>query len=422
MIKPIKQKQNRIALFKNILINNDTITAYYILTPYNYSVMSSNSAENHIQKIYNTIDTLYKSYGEIKFSMFKLNNIISKQETIDQIIKTVRVYKKDYSDFPDEYKQFIKNITRDYTILAVNIDIKNTIDIENQSLKGIIKDSIDSFVNTNFSLKQTKVNEEAISKQNTKIKNILQRFAIPASEKLVMNIFVNSIFPSYNLIYNGYLLDHKVEILNNIKQEIIPHLGWFEMSNSGIEDFGATARTTYGSILTILEFPEAIETGSFNIYFKGLKVCINLMPKEKAIVKFKRMRAEILEEQEDSGDAGDRDSDINTQAELVQAAIDDLRRGRVCAEVDTNILILADSKEELDKKKKNVMSVFKDAHIIATIAQDQGKTFIDSFIKNKPASYYHLMDLEYALSFQIDQGVSIGDYDSKYAAPVIGIG
>lgn len=422
MIQPIKLKQNKIALFKNILINNDVITAYYIVTPYNYDVMSINSADKHVEKLYNAIDALYKSYGEIKLSMFKLNNIISKQETIDQIIETVRIYKKDYSDFPDEYKQFIKNITRDYTILAVNIDVKNTIDIENQNLKDIIKNSIDSFVETNFSLKQTRVNKEAISKQNIKIKNILQRFAIPASEKLVMNIFVNSIFPSYNLIYNGYLLDHKAEILNNIKQEIIPKVGWFEMTNSGIEDFGATPRTTYGSILTILEFPEAINSGDFNIYLRGLKVCMNLIPKEKALVKFKRMRAEILEEQEDSGDAGDRDSDINIQADLVQAAIDDLRAGRVSTELDANILVLADSKEELDKKKKNITAVLKDAHIVCSIAQDQGKTFVDSFIKNKPSSYYHLMDLQYALSFQIDQGVSIGDYDSKFAAPVIGIG
>ena len=30
------------------------------------------------------------------------------------------------------------------------------------------------------------------------------------------------------------------------------------------------------------------------------------------------------------------------------------------------------------------------------------------------------MDLQYALSFQIDKGTMVGDYDSKFGAPTIG--
>ena len=422
MIKYQKQHENRLSIFKNIFINNDSITAYYIVTPYNYAVMDLKSCNRHIEKLYNAISSLHSSFGEIKMSMFKLKNIISREETIEQIVKTVRMYKKDYEDFPEEYKKFIKNISKDFTILAINIDAKNNIDIENQSVKEILKSSIDNFVSSNFSTKNAKIDEDAISKQNTRIKNTIQRFAVPANEKLVMNIYINSIFPCYNLVYNDYIMGNKESILAGIKQEIIPHLGWFEMSNSGIEILGGTPRKTYGAILTILEFPDGINSGNFNINVPGLHVNMNLLKKDKAILKFKRMRADILEEQEEVDQSGDRDSEIDTQADLIQAAIDDLRSGRIATEVDANILVIADSKEELDRKKKHIISVFSDINVVCSIAADQGKTFVSSFIKNRPMSYYHLMDLQYALSFQIDQGISVGDSDSKFASPVIGIG
>lgn len=415
-------KDNKLSIFKNIFINNGSVTAYYVLYPYNYNIMDLSSAGRHIERLYNVLSNLHSSLGEVKLSMFKLKNIISREETIASIIKTVKMYDKDYTDLPDEWKQYIKNISRDFSILAINIDVKNNFDIENQDLKSIIKSILDNFVKENFSMNTVNVDEEAVASQNIRIHNILQRYAVPANPKLVMNIYVNSLFPSYNLVYNDYLINNSSPILGSIKQEIIPHLGWFEMSNSGIVGFGGTPRTTYGSVLTILEFPEQIRSENFNINMPGLHVNMHLLPKDKALLKFKRMRADVSQESEEAEIANTSDSDVDEDLSLVQRAIKYIRKGRIATEVDANILVVADTKEELDRKKKHIISVLSDINVVCSIADNQAKTFINSFVKNKPTNYYHIMDLQYALSFQLDDGLLVGDQDSQYAAPVIGIG
>ena len=414
--------ENKLAIMDNIFINNNIVTAYYVLFPYNYAVMDLSSARRHIERLYTCINTLYSTIGEIKMSMFKLRSIVSKEETIDHIVNTIRMYKKDYKGFPDEYRKLIKNIARDFSILAINIDIKDTVDIENQSAISILKNMIDSFVQKNFSPTSATIDEEAIRNQNNRIKNTLQRYAVPATPSLVMNIYVNSVFPSYNLVYNDYLVGNSSSILSGIQQEFIPHLGWFEMSNSGIVAFGAKPRKTYGSVLTILEFPEAIYSENFNLGVPNLRVNMHLLPKDKAILKFKRMRADILQESEDAQKARSRDSDIDDDASLVQRALHSIRQGRIVTEVDANILVLADSKEELDAKKKHIISVLSDINVVCSIAGNQARTYVNSFIKGTPLDYYHVMDLQYALSFQLDSGVNVGDGDSKFGSMVIGVG
>lgn len=415
-------KENKLSIFKNMFINNNSVTAYYVLYPYNYNIMDLSSAERHIEKLYNVLSNLHSSLGEVKLSIFKLKNIVSKEETIASIVKTVRMYDKNYTDMPEEYKKYIKNISKDYSILAVNIDIKNNFDIENQNLKSIIKEIIDNFINENFSMNSANIDEDSISSQNLRIKNILSRYAVPANQKLIMNIYINSLFPSYNLIYNDYMIENSSTILSNIKQEIIPHLGWFEMSNSGIVALGGTPRLTYGCVLSILEFPEQIRSENFNINMPGLHVNMHLLPKDKALLKFKRMRADVKQEVEEADVANTSDSDVDEDLDLVQKAIRDVRKGRVVTEVDANILVIANSKEELDKKKKHIISVLSDINVVCSIHENQAKAFINSFVKNKPTNYGHIMDLQYALSFQLDHGILVGDGDSKYAAPVIGIG
>lgn len=421
MIKYKSIIDNKLAIFNNILINNGSVTAYYVLYPYAYSIMDLASAERHVSRLYNALSNLHHSFGEVKMSMFQLKNIVSREETIASIINTVRMYKKDYKDFPPEYRKFIKNITRDFSILAITIDIKNSIDIESQTFRGVIKDIVDNFVKTNFSANVANVDEDAVRMQNVRIKNTLARYAVPANPKLVMNIYINSLFPSYNLVYNSYLLDNNSAILGGVHQEFIPHLGWFEMSNSGIVEFGGTPRTTYGSVLTVLQFPEYVMSENFNINVPGLHVNMHLMPKDKALLKFKRMRADVSEELEEADAANTTDTDVDEDLSLAELALKYIRKGRIATEVDANILVVADSKEELDAKKKHVISVMSDINVVCSIAGNQAKTYVNSFVKNRPQSYYHVMDLEYALSFQLDSGILCGDQDSKFAAPVVGV-
>lgn len=418
--KPIRE--NQVSLFGNVLVDNGAITAFYVLFPYNYDVMDTTSIEHHVQRLYNVIANLYSLSGELKFSLFKLRNIISREETIARIVETIRRYKPEYDTLPAQYRQFISNMSRDFVILAISLDVKNNMDVEKQSIIEIVKSAFDTSVKSVFSKGVPDINGAAISGQNTRIKHTLQRYAVPASSKLVMNIYVNGIFPSYNLVYNDYLLKHSSSILGNVRQEIVPHLGWFEMSNSGIESFGATPKTTYGSILTILEFPDRINTENFNIALPGLHVNIHALDKQNAILKFKRMRADIEEEQQEVDATGDVDTDIDKHANMAQIAIDNIRAGRIAAEVDANFLVLADSPEELQAKKKHIISVLSDVGIVVSIAPNQGRAFVQSIVKHAPMNYYHIMDLSYALSFQLDNGIDVGDGNSIFAAPVIGNG
>lgn len=415
-------KDNKISIFKNMIINNGSINAYYVLYPYNYKVMDDSSSETHITRLYNVLSNLHQSLGEVKLSMFKLRNIVSKEETIASIIKTVKMYKKDYNDMPPEYKRYIKNISQDFSILAIQIDVKNTFDIENQSLIEIVKTTLDNFFKENFSMNNVNIDEHAVAAQNIRIANILNRYAVPANEKLVMNIYVNSLFPSYNLIYNDYLVNHSSAILTSLKQEIIPHLGWFELSNSGMVSFGGTPRVTYGCVLTILEFPEVVRSENFNLGISGLHVNMNLLSKEKALLKFKRMRADVKEEFEEAMNANNTDSTIDEEMSLAERAVKSIKTGRIATEIDANILVTAETKAELDAKKKHIVSILSDANVVCSIAGNQARAFIDSFVKNAPRKYDHIMDLEYAISFQLDDGVLVGDQDSKFAAPVVGNG
>lgn len=418
MIDYRKIKESKVAIHDNILINHDVAIAYFVIYPYNYGVMDFQSIKGHIDHVYNTLKMLYQSLGEMKVSMFKLKNIISKEETMEMIAETIKMYKKDYNGFPPEYRKYIQNFSKDFSILAVQIDTKNSIDLEHEKITSVFKHLINNFLIDKFSTTAANIDEDSLNIQNTNLKNSLQRFAVPASEKLVMNIYINSIFPSYNLVYKDFYMEHKEPILSGVKQEIIPHLGWFEMSNSGIVDFGAEARTTYGCVLTILEFPKSINSEDFNIDIAGMHVNMNMLPKDKALLKFKRLRAGLNEEM---GDGFNPDSDVGSDAKFNQRIIYEINnKGRIATEVDCNILVLARSKEELDKKKKLVIKLLSKKRVVCSIAANQAKTFVYSFIKKRPMEYYHIMDMRYAISFQLDSGVAVGDGSSSFSMPVIG--
>lgn len=418
------ETENNVSIFKNVLINVNTVTAYYVLYPFNYDLMDRQSAERHVEKLYSVLNNLYSIVGELKCSIFQLKNIVSKQETIDAITQTIRNYKKDYKGFPAKYRDYIRNITKDYSILAININVKQNVDIETQNLMSILKEAFDTFVKENFSMNVLNINEEQINNQNSRIKNTLARYAIPANEKLVMNIYINSLFPSYNLVYTDYMTNdyNRDAILAGVTQEIIPHLGWFEMSNSGIVAFGGKPRTTYGSVIAILKFPESIVSENFNIAIPGLCVNMKLLQKKNAVLRFRRIRADIREEGSEADQVESLDSDTGSEEDLAQFALNQIKNGRIITDVDANILLTADSKEELDKKKKNVIQILSEIDgMVASIAADQAKTFINSFVRKSPTSYQHCMDLQYALSFQLDNGLLVGHTDSDFASPVIGI-
>lgn len=417
------KKRNRVSILKNVLINNGNITAYYILYPFNYEVYDGQSADTHIQSIYSILSTLYHNLGEIKLSMFRISDIVSKQEVAEKIQETAGIYSSNFK-MSEEYRSYVKSFYQEYTILAIKLESGYNIDIETQSITESIKQVFDTTVSNVFKKISDSVNVESILSQNKNISHTLHDYAVPANEKLVMNIYMNSLYPSYDLVYNDEMLERTNKMLGWAQQEIIPHLGWFELSNSGIADFGATPKVSYCSILTIVELPDEVLIENFNIYVPGMKCNMKLLSKQDATLRFKRIRTDLKEELGDSlevNDDADEDTDGGDSLGMAYDALKAIKNGRILTDFDLNILIVADSKEELDKKKKNIIASLGQINITARIAQNQAKTFIRSFIDGNPIDYHNTSDLLYSLAFQIDSGTYVGDFDSNFASPVIGI-
>lgn len=417
------QKRNRVSVLKNVLINNGNITAYYVLYPFNYEVYDGQSADSHIQSVYSILSTLYQNLGEIKLSMFRISDIVSKQEVVMKIQETAGIYAPDFK-MTDEYKSYVKSFYQEYSILAIRLESGYNIDIETQSIVESIKQIFDTTVGNVFKKVADSVNIDSIMSQNKNISHTIEKYAVPANEKLVMNLYMNALYPSYDLIYTEDMFNRSNKMLGWTQQEIIPHLGWFELSNSGIADFGITPRVSYCSILTIVELPEDILIENFNIYVPGMKCNMRLLAKQDATLRFKRLRTDLKEELGDSievNEDAEEDSDGGEALGMSYDALKAIKNGRILTDFDLNILVIADSKEELDKKKKNIIASLGQIHITARIAQNQAKTFIRSFIDGNPSEYYNTADLLYPLSFQIDNGTYVGDFDSNFASPVIGI-
>ena len=196
------------AIKDNILISDGHAVAYYVLFPFNYSVFDVQSAERHVNRLYTAISTLYGSTGDLQLSMFRIRNVVSREETIQRIVKTVQMYRKDYKELPEGYRRYIKNIARDFTILAVNLDTKGDVDVENQNAIQMLKSLFNDAVRENFSPSLVQVDESKLAYQNGRIRNSLQRYAVPVPPKLVMNIYVNGMYPSYNLVYGDAMLQN----------------------------------------------------------------------------------------------------------------------------------------------------------------------------------------------------------------------
>lgn len=413
-------KENNVSVVKNILFNNGTITAYYVINPFNYTIFNGESTEKHIQELYNVISNLQNNMKEVKLSIFNIDNIVRKAEVYDRLNSLALSYSK--KNLHPSAKNIITNIRKSYTILAVNIDILNKTDIENQTIASVIKGEISSYFAKAFSVGANFISVEEAMMQNSRIYNILQTICFPATEEIIMNIYMSRLYPSYNLLYTPYMIENSSDIMTYVSQELTPGIGYFEMSNSGLEDVVETdVKKTYGSVIDILNLPAAIESSMFNMNKHGMCVNLHLMPQEEALLKFKRMRSGIKEEGMESIESDDEDTDIAMTYVDAKNAIKEIKRGKVFCEADIKICVTTpESKEALNTKKKRLISELKSQKVVASIASNQAKQYVKSFIKHSPESYRHVGDLEFFLSFQMNNGSFAGDGDSVFPSPVIG--
>lgn len=414
--------ENAVTIYKNAFVHNNNTTLFYAIKPFNYNMYTTDSISSQINSLYNMITSIEDIFGSLRFSLVKYTEILSPEAYKEHVIETIRMWDQNFTP-SQEFLQHIQYTTQNYCLLALNIDEESkSIEFENKSAKEIFKDIKNKMVDALANYKQQNIDKERIDSLIERINNIGQGLIKPCSEEMVMSFYIKKVFPSYNLVFKSNEVDNNKLILSFVQQEFKPFLNYFEMSNSGVEVFGAKGKTTYGCVIDVIKFPEEINSESFSLDVNGIVVNAKTLTKEKARLKFTRTRSNIEYEQDTAAVAGSSDqiSELEEYRDMTELALAAVNAGRVIAETDIHILVLAKTVEELNKKRQRLISSLKDMGVIATFAPDQAKEYLDSFVWMRPRTYKYLMELRYPLSFRLSQGAAAGDFDSKFASPIFG--
>lgn len=423
------KKENDIGIIgSNVLVNNRTVTAMYIVDSLNYQTLNSEGKQRHIDRLESLATTLGTQRPGIKFTMFNVNKVLTADDVKKNLIDTVRIWDPKYEGVPPVFDGFVTKNSQTFTILAVNIEIKSMADIETMTIKDLFRSFIDSASQDLFSLKNVKIDVKRVTDAERGIYDMISNYGVRTSRELTFYSYVSSIFPSYEISYNAnsYVENNMIPIMGAVKQEIKSHFGgYFEMSNVGVELFGLPVKTTYGSVINILSMPKRINSDNFNLHINNLRVNVKTMPKDKAAITIKRTRADIEFEEEQANEANLKARDkeyLEEEVDLANEALESLSGGKMICEMNASILILSQDLEDLRKKRQSIISELADIDIIASPSLNQDTSFINNFVKMSlpDMEYNHLCDIRYPLSFQIDKGVLVGDSDSQYHSPSIG--
>lgn len=420
--KIIRKTENKVSIVENAIVNNGKITLFFLVNLYNYDIYSTDSINGHITRLYNMITNFENQLQEVKFSIFKFEEITSPDRFIKDFIRTVKLWSPDFNPSPE----FIENIdynVKHYCVLALNVDKSQSIEFEDMQVKELVKTLGKQVVDYFAVIKQQNVDVEGIKRTTSKIENQGQGIIVACPSDILLNYYVKRMFPSYNLVIDQKDFESTNVVISYLRQNFIPHFNYFEMDNAGVEYFGAKSHVTYGTIIDIIEMPEEINSDYFSLNHSGLVINAKTLSKQKARLQFKRTREDVEYERESAENAGSKDInlELDQYSELVEKGLALASAGRKIVEADMHILILAKTVEELNKKRFSLMSTLKNMNIICTFNSTQAKTYVDSFVKLRPVEYPFLFDLRYCLSFQLNSGVMVGDGDDpKFTSPVIG--
>ena len=421
-MKVYSTNNNKVGIIRqNILTNNGDVTACYILKPNNYSIQNYAAKEEHISTLEKVLTVLSNQKDEMEVNIFKIKKIITSENIKDNLIDTVQLWDPSYGEVPDIFT--VDDSVEELTFMTIKIDNKEIGDVDDLTFRQMSKEMLQSYADKLLSSSGISLNIENIVSAEEKIYNSIDGLVIRPSRETTFYSYASNVFPSYNISYskNSYIENNLSPIAGLIAQEFSPRIGYFEMDNNGIELLGGEIDKTYGSVITVRYLPDEIHSEQFNLDYDGIRVSIKTLPKKKATTKIKRKRADLEYEQETAEDAGSRYAeDYDDSIGLAEQALALISQGTVMVEMKVCILALADSKKEIKAKRQNIISSLADSDIIAAPSIDQAKDYVNCFIKGSPTSYDHLCELRYALSFQIDDGVNVGENDSKYYSPTIG--
>lgn len=415
------RSENKITLYNNCIVDKGKMTLYFLVDLYNYSIYTNESISNEITSLYNFVLNVENSFSNLKFSLFRFRDIVSPEEYVKSFIQTIRLWSPNFQ--PSQ--EFIDNVqytSQFYCFMAVNIDQNVAIDFNSMQIKDIIKQYGKMVVDAFASYKQQDIDTKAIEDASNKIEYQGQGIIKPCPENILLSYYIKRVYPYYEIILPPDQFDSTKAVLSHLQQNFTPHFNYFEMDNSGVEYFGVKAKTTYGSIIDIIEFPEEIISESFDMCHSGLVANVKCLSKQEAKLKFMRRKEDIAYEEESAISAGAKEInlELSDYRDLAETGIAAVSLGRKIVESDIHILLLSDDIDDLNKKRFNLISKLKNMNIIATFNADQANTYVNSFVKLRPTNYPFLMDLRYVFSFRLNSGSAVGDFSSKFTSPIIG--
>ena len=422
-MKYTAERVNKLTIYNNCLVNGNTTTLFYMVNLYNHLVYTEESISRNIDSLYNLILNIENIFGSggLEFSMFRLKDVLSPNEYLDSLTKTIRLWDPDFQ-LSDSFVENIQYTVQYYCILAVNIDSKKAIDFNKSSIKDMVKDYFNLIADSIANNRQQLIDKAAIDETSSRIANVGQSMIRPCPEEILLSFYLKRVFPSYDIIIPKDQQDSTKAVLAYLEQDLTPHFNYFEMSNAGVELFGAHAHTTYGSVIDIIEFPEEIISESFSLNYDWLVCNCKTLSKQKAKVRFARRKKDIEYEEETAAVAGSTGYNLELQdyKDIADTAMAAVSVGKKMIDADIHILVTAKSLEELEKKRYDIISNLKNLNIIATFAPDQAKEYVESFVRMRPSGFPFIMDLRYPLSFRLNQGSAAGDFSSKFTSPVLG--
>lgn len=423
----IYKKNNIQIIGENVLYNNGIITAYYILPMSNYATNTVNGIVNSIADLQGIITNLVSSNPELIFSIERIDKVVQAKDVIANLLGTIRMYSPDY-EMPYAFSSHVKDDTQSYCILGVDIQQSSVTDIEDDSIKDTAKSIVKAAINAFTGLGNMKIDPIQILKIENDIYRTVKYKCVRCSKDLVFYHFVSKLFPSYEISYDklSYINDDSYEdIMCNITQVIADNHAKFEMYNDGVEVFGLDPVHTFGCMMHVEKFPEAINIANFPMdYPANCVTTVKCIPKDKAKLALKRARSSsrYVIKQEIESQAEDEDIEATQQnVELATAGIQMIEKGTIFVEFNTTFLVHGETPEEVRSYATELINVCKDRNIFVNKNLNQAKDFMNIYVSRNATKYKHFAPLTFPLSFQQNSGSIVGDNGGKRWTPAIGV-
>ena len=400
----------------NVLYNNGIITAFYILPLCNYSTNAASGIQNSIDSLTNMISALTTNNPTVSFTIERIGKTIRKKDIIENLINTIKIYRPEY-EMPPEFVNNIKDDFQSYCLLGIDIQQTTVTDVEDYTLTDTVKALIKNAVNTFAGLGNLGVDPEKILKIEQDIYRTIGGKCTRATRELVFYNYVSKVFPNYEISYDklSYINENNFEsIMGAVTQTVTDNFGWFEMHNEGADLFGLPPQNTYGCMLDIHAFPPQISTVNFPMDYPNVVTTIQCLKKEDAMTKMKRVRAADRYERDQAIEAGAEMESIDVtqnSIDIATAAIQDLEDGNILCQFNCSILVVATDRDQLKQRVMNLITECKDRNILVSKSLTQAVDYLDNYINKKPKKFIHTAPLMFPLSFQQNNGATVGDTD-----------